>query len=526
MKKSRTPLGGMLQRAFAKALLLEKRKNRFANLADLEEYQFLESRRKFLKTGITAGGVILAGGFLQSCAALGGVKNLKRDTRIAIVGGGIAGLAAAYELKKAGWFSTIYEASKRTGGRMYTGKNLVADGITTEIGGEFYDTGHPQILALCKELDLELIDTQTPEEKKLHGELFYFNGRLYSEEEVIEAFRPLAVRIEADLAKVTDEIGYTSSTADEKKLDNTSLAEYLGSMPMDDWFFELMDAAYTSEMGVDIGNQSSLNLITFISTETEAFKIFGSSDERYKTKGGNQQVVDRLAEKLPDQIQTDHILEAIFQNGNATVLKFANGKEVNADVVILALPFTKLREVDIRIDLPPAKKYAIQNLNYGTNSKLMFGMNRRVWREQGYSGYLFDKLWQNGWDSSQMQTNNMGPGSYTSLLGGKVGLSVGMWDHAPYLAQLDKVFSGAKDAWNGKKSSYNWGTYPHNKGSYSAYSVGQWTSICGAEGEPVGNIFFAGEHCSSDYQGFMNGGLVTGQQAAKDALAMMGVKVK
>lgn len=524
MKKARTPLGSILQKSFSKALLLEKKKDRFPTMDDIDEFRFLQSRRQFLKTTATAGGVLIAGGFMQSCASLAGVRNLRKETKIVIVGGGIAGLNAAYKLKKAGYFSTIYEASRRTGGRMYSGKGLVTENIVTEIGGEFFDTGHEEILALCKELNLDLIDCAAPSEKKLHGEVFHIGNRLYSEAEVIDAFRPLAARIEQDIQAVTDDIGYAASTPAERTLDNTSLAQYLRDLKVDEWFYQLMDAAYTSEMGVDIGNQSSLNLITFISTETDEFKIFGDSDERFKVKGGNQQVVDRLADRVSDQIKTDHQLEAIQRKGDKTFLKFANGTEVEADCVILALPFSKLREVEIGIPLPAAKMKAIKELNYGTNSKLMFGMNRRVWREQGYAGYLFDNLWQNGWDSSQMQNGNAGPGAYTALLGGKAGLNVGQWETAPYLEQLDKVFKGAKNAFSGKKSSYNWGTYPHNKGSYSAYSVGQWTTICGAEAEPVGNIFFAGEHCSSDFQGFMNGGLETGTRAAEAVLAKMGVK--
>ena len=51
----------------------------------------------------------------------------------------------------------------------------------------------------------------------------------------------------------------------------------------------------------------------------------------------------------------------------------------------------------------------------------------------------------------------------------------------------------------------HWPTFPWTRRRTPAYKPGQWTTIAGAEGVPVGNLFFAGEHCSYDFQGYMNG---------------------
>ena len=53
---------------------------------------------------------------------------------------------------------------------------------------------------------------------------------------------------------------------------------------------------------------------------------------------------------------------------------------------------------------------------------------------------------------------------------------------------------------------FHWPSHPWTRGSYACYQVGQWTTIGGAEGERVGNLHFAGEHCSLRAQGFMEGG--------------------
>ena len=70
------------------------------------------------------------------------------------------------------------------------------------------------------------------------------------------------------------------------------------------------------------------------------------------------------------------------------------------------------------------------------------------------------------------------------------------------------------------------GVYPHpwTRGSYASYLVGQWTSIAGAEGEAVGRLRFAGEHCSLEAQGFMEGGCETGEAVAQALLEEMGLK--
>ena len=61
----------------------------------------------------------------------------------------------------------------------------------------------------------------------------------------------------------------------------------------------------------------------------------------------------------------------------------------------------------------------------------------------------------------------------------------------------------------------HWPTYPHTRASYTCYRPGQWTTLAGAEFDPVGNMYFAGEHCSLEFQGFMNGAAETGRAAAK-----------
>jgi len=70
----------------------------------------------------------------------------------------------------------------------------------------------------------------------------------------------------------------------------------------------------------------------------------------------------------------------------------------------------------------------------------------------------------------------------------------------------------------------NWSDNQFTKGSYSCYRVGQWTALSGAEFEPDGNLHFCGEHCSGDYQGFMNGGAETGGRVASAILRKLRVR--
>jgi len=87
------------------------------------------------------------------------------------------------------------------------------------------------------------------------------------------------------------------------------------------------------------------------------------------------------------------------------------------------------------------------------------------------------------------------------------------------MPQLERVFPGISAARlkDNTVRAY-WPGEQYSRGSYSCYLVGQWTRMYGVEGERVGNLFFAGEHCSQDYQGYMEGGCETGEAAASEIL--------
>ncbi|WP_324674344.1 NAD(P)/FAD-dependent oxidoreductase [Hymenobacter sp. GOD-10R] len=540
--KARTPLLRALQQAFQLATIANEPGAPTAD--ELAHQATSQSRRDFLTNTAKLGLLVGAGGLLAACeadvvapAAASSATSQSLDgkggsqARIVLVGAGMAGLNCAYQLKKAGLRAQIYEASNRVGGRIFTARNLMAPGLTTELGGEFIDSGHKDMLQLVREFGLSLYDVESPSETVLQKDTYFFNGQQHTVAQVIQAFQPYARQIQADIRSLPNNtITFEKMNAAAARLDQLSIAAYFDSIGMTGWIRTLLEVAYLTEYGREVNDQSSINFLWLFSADTHkgAFDIFGESDERYKIKGGNQQLTDALAQQLSGQVTLQHKLVALSQSGNEYQLTFeqANGKQltVAADYVVLTVPFSVLRNVDLRLPLPVWKRNAIQNLGYGTNAKLFLGFNGRPWRTNGYTGYLFsDQAAQSGWDSGQLQPTPQS--AFTVYLGGQAGLDVGSGtpesQAGKFLPVLDAAWPGTKAKYNGKAERFHWPTHPYTLASYACYRVGQYSTIAGAERKPVGNLFFAGEHCSAYYQGFMNGAAETGRMAADDVQAAL-----
>lgn len=478
---------------------------------EVQSEPFGITRRSFVKnTAMASVAVGFSSSILGSCAS-----SANKDThpKVAIIGGGIAGLHAGHILGKSGINFTLFEASNRVGGRIYTLKNEFGVNITTELGGEFIDSNHEDMINLVKEFGLELYDTE--EDIKMNNlikDTYFFSGRHYNENELIREFSKYSKSIADDVQKVVEEENEELIS----KLDAISISDYLKSKGINGWLFELLTSAYTSEYGLESSEQSSLNLVYMLNPNTkEGFKIFGDSDERYKISGGNSQLTEKMYEKLKDRVKLNTELSIINEENGKYKLTFKNNGSLEFDFVILAIPFSVLRKIEIKVTLPEFKVKAISELGYGTTSKIIYGVNERVWRDNKYSGYLFSKEIQNGWDSSMGQNNNSGNGSYTVFLGGNLGKEVTKDCTTVHIQKLNQIFLTKKETFNNKKLVFNWSSYPYSLGGYSAYKVGQWSTIAGKEKEPVNNLFFAGEHCSEDFQGYMNGGAETGRLAAE-----------
>jgi monoamine oxidase len=439
---------------------------------------------------------------------------------VLIVGAGIAGLTAAYYLIKAGVSVRIVEASKRTGGRMLSQQNALGTAVTMELGGEFIDSGHTNIRQLAKELGLVEVDLVTVDQG-LQADVWFFNNRLIKEQELVTPLMPLAKQMERDVQAIGT-VNYKTTNRRAIQLDRLSIAEYLRKYCPDPLLREFIKVAYLNEFGLEVEQQSAINLLSLIGKKTDKIEIFGESDQRYHIRGGNQQITNELAKKLRDRIETNTALESIRSTANGRYkvsLRQGSNSQTNIfDRVILALPFSILRRIDLDVQLPAVKQAAIQELGYGTNTKTMLSYSDRLWRSKYRSnGQSFSDLaTSETWETSRYTPGNAG--IITNFSGGRLGIQISKAKPATVIQQLtgqfDRIYPGVAQLSLSKLAISDWLDSPYVRGSYASYLVGQWTKFGGAEGERVGNLFFAGEHCSIEAQGYMEGGCATGVVAA------------
>lgn len=498
------------------------------------------SRREFLKrAGVVGAAVAVAGP-----AALARPARAAGAPRIAIVGGGIAGLTAALTLADGGLYADVYESSGRVGGRMHSdwtefGHGFWDNGQQAELCGELIDTNHKTILHLAQRFSLPTVDLLAAQPNGT-TDTYWVLGADYPYAQAANDFQPVHNTLQGQVQAAGYPTLWNSSTPAGRSFDQLSVYDWISQYVPGGHGSQLgalLNAAYNEEYGAETTDQSSLNLIYLLGSKASPgnWSIYGASDERYHIVGGNSNLPVAIAGALPSgSVHLGYRMSAIAANADGSIaVSFDNGRSITADHVILCMSFSVLRTLDYRkAGFDALKQTAITQLGSGRNAKLNVQFGSRIWNAHGSTGTLYSDLpFQSSWDVTRAQAGSTGilveyPGANTAgSMGQKTPYSTtatnpNVTTYArQYLSQLESIFPGITAQWNGKAMLSTPATDPNFLCSYAYWRVGQYTAFSGYEKVRQGNIHFAGEHCSQDFQGFMEGGASEGIRAANEILA-------
>jgi monoamine oxidase len=499
------------------------------------------TRRELLKRGAVASAGIAAGSayLAEHARAARGAGS----ARIAIIGGGIAGLTCALALQDKGVSADIYESSTRVGGRMHSdwqefGTNFWDNGQQAELCGELIDTNHKTILQLSQRFGLSVVDLLQAQPNGTQDTYWIF-GANYPYAQASIDFKPVHNTLQGQVQAAGYPTTWDSSTTAGQMFDQMTVYDWITQYVPgghSSQFGALLNAAYNEEYGAETTDQSALNLIYLLGFKAGpgTWSIYGASDERYHIVGGNSNLPVAIYNALPsDRVHFGYRMTSIATNSDGTItVSFDNHQSITADHVVLCMHFAVLRTLNYKkAGFDPRKVTAITQLGAGRNVKLNVQFTSRPWYGFGSDGSMYSDLdFQSGWEVTRAQAGPTGilveyPGANVS---GSMGQSNPYTTTAnnpqvatfaqQFLAQINQIFPGIKDRWNGKAMLSTPATDPNFNCSYSYWKPGQYTAFSGYEGKRQGNIHFAGEHCSVNFQGFMEGGAQEGQRAASEIL--------
>jgi len=493
------------------------------------------SRRDFLKKTAYGSAATLA---LSSCTSFDrwvvGDSNHLED-EVMVLGAGIAGLSAAYHLKKNKIPYRLFEASDRVGGRIQTMTHANPDDQFAELGAEFFEASHASIHQLCKDLSLSI--QEITYEPKVDRAVYWLNGKMVTEKEFRKNLRPLIMRLaqtKSDaFASFSTEINPRSLVMSTplKDLDQQSLADLLNTVRgnMDEGTLQCFENLCISEWGVDTKNINLLHFMVKLDLEERSNRA--TPPKFYRVEGGMSRMAQILGERVQGivpgaNLKLGYQLIAIHNKSGGYECTFRTPKgsdTIWAKQIICTLPFSILKDIDgiqsLQLGLV---KEVIAGASYGTHSKVISTFREPPWKKKSKNMPVFQGcfrgqlLGQSYWDSSRGQAGTRG--LLTSQRGGNVGQSTGVSAVQENLQDLRCFY---KDVLAEESALIlNWSQKPYAKGSRFNLAPGSYLKFLEALVEDNGleNFFIGGEHWSYADAGTMNGALDSGIAAAEKAL--------
>ncbi|MBK8232950.1 MAG: FAD-dependent oxidoreductase [Candidatus Eisenbacteria bacterium] len=419
--------------------------------------------------------------------------------RVVVIGAGFAGLAAAYELKTAGYDVLLLEARERVGGRVLSFSDFVA-GRNVEGGAELVGSNHPTWMAYAERFGLQFLDMSEDEE---FDEPFLLGEKRLSPEEVEALYEEMDAAyasMTGDARNINEEEPWNSPGAGGH--DARSTAEWIKSQSISDLGRLALVTELTHDNGVSVERQSYLGNLSQV--KGGGLETYWTESEVYRCLGGNQQLATRLAAEIgADRVRLNEPVAEIRVVGGGVTVKTASGKSFEADDVILAVAPSVWSKISISPEIP-----ATLQPQMGNSVKYLAEVKSRFWYDQGISQYAFsDGDVGLTWEGTDAQ---IGDGNYchTSFSSGVVAERHRSRDaearDMEMKAAMERLFPGYRDNFI-RARFMNWPSDPWSMAGYSFPAPGQVTSQGPLLAKGMGRLHIAGEHTCYKFVGYMEG---------------------
>jgi monoamine oxidase len=463
-------------------------------------------RREMIRRSLAA-----AAGVLIS--ARGGFAGQRTGPRVVVIGGGFAGLAAAYELSHAGADVTVLEARNRIGGRVISFKDLVP-GAAMEGGAELVGTNHAIWLDYAKRFKLTFANiTEEDAEAPI-----VLNGRRLKAAESEKLWEEMDVALklmDADAARVPDAFAPWNGP-DAAAWDKRSTAEWIAAQQLSDLCRTGIDAQLVADNGVTTAWQSYLGNLAQV--KGGGIEKYWTETEVYRCIGGGQQIASNIATELgPARVHLRQPVTAIAVTDRGVAVTTAAAK-YEADYAVLAVPPLTWN----RIAFTP-RFHVSDTPQMGSNVKFLMKTRDLYWRASHLGpDSLGDGPIHLTWHTTQHQ--KVAGAGVVAFSGGPAADTCRSWtatERTPnYLAALSKFYPGIGASFE-RARFMDWPSDVWVKGSYSFPAPGEVTTIGPQLQQPLaGRVFLAGEHTCYAFVGYMEGALQSGARAAKRIAAL------
>jgi monoamine oxidase len=458
--------------------------------------------------------------FLEALLAAGlhaAVPVTGKRARVAVIGAGLSGMVAALELRGAGFEVTVLEASARPGGRVLTLREPFSDGLYAEAGAGRIPSTHDLTLKYVRLFNLPL----APFYPTSGSDVYLIRGK----RSLVDAAHPLNMvevgfaltpaerhaglnKLEemymGDAQRATGRVAAKDWPSAEllAKYGSVSMADFLHAKGASDDAIEYLVSGYQGEAALDFLRDLASHQAPMLS----------------KIVGGNDLLPRAFAERLSNNIIYGAQVVRLEQTADKTSVTFLRGgtmRQMEADYLICAVPFTVLRTMEVSPAFSERKQNAIQTMTYGAVSRVYLQTRSKFWSKAGNSGFAVVDRPMEVWNPTWNQPGNRGllmAYAYENLAR-EIGAQTPPERISKMLEYFDLIHPGTKENFE-TGASWVWDEQPFTRGAYCVYQPGELQTMLPAAIMPEKRILFAGEHCSS-HPAWMQGALESGLRAAR-----------
>jgi monoamine oxidase len=400
-----------------------------------------------------------------------------KNIHVVVVGAGFAGLTAAFELSSLGFSVTVLEARSRVGGRVWSTK--LANGAIAELGGEWIWSEDKVVFQIADRLDLSLVKV----------------GVDFRIRKVVNG-----PPVSSDQQKEANHLASSALLAlDPAELSRLTVGEFLDILPLSDPQRLLLFSRLHSSYGTDL-NKVALRMLGDYS--------LGKISEYFRFALGNQSLAEGLAARLPD-VRLGHAATRVKYDDNGAIIygRAENEFEIVADAVVFAIPVKLLAKLPFEPPLPRSINKAISSVAMGAAAKLAVGVRNRPGLFAAQDVEMPYWCWT-GYD----QSGSVRP-VVTAFCGSDLALknlNIESRDPSLWISRLESTIPNLD--FTDDPIMVDWSREEWAGGCYSAFDNAS-TDMIPHLSQPVGRLFFAGEHTDED-SGTMQGAISSGLRAA------------